>query len=92
MVAVTAPPPVRVTIDRLVLHGVDRADAAAVQRALAAELRSALAAPGDRGMSAGGDRTDLSLTVPGTGDPAALGRSAGAGIAAALVSGRGRGG
>ena len=65
----TAPRPIRVTIDRLVLHGIAHADAAAVERALAAELQ-------------------VRLAVPGTNDPAALGRSAGAGIAAALVPAR----
>lgn len=91
MAAVTAPRPVRVTIDRLVLHGIDRADSAAVQRALAAQLRSALAAAAGSAAPAGADRADLSLTVPATNDPAALGRSAGAGIGAALVAGRGEG-
>lgn len=88
MAAVTAPPPVRVTIDRLVLHGVDRADAAAVQRALAALLRSALAAAAGSGFPASAALPDVRLEVPGANDPAALGRSAGAASAAALVSAR----
>lgn len=84
MAAVTAPRPVRVVIDRLVLHGVDRADAAAVQRALAAQLEAALkgaepgAAPGER----------LRLDVAPAADPRALGASAGRALGAALA-GRG---
>lgn len=92
MAAVTAPPPIRVVIDRLVLHGVDRADAAAVQRALAAEVRSALARAGGSAFAASRDLPNLQLTVGPGGDPAQLGRSAGAGLGAALVRGRGEGG
>jgi hypothetical protein len=85
--AVTARAPVLVTIDRLVLHGIDRADAAAVQRALAAQLRSALAAAGS-GFPASAALPDVRLAAPSSNDPAALGHSAGAGIAAALVPAR----
>lgn len=90
MAAVTAPAPIRVTIDRLVLHGVAPADAAAVQRALAAALRSAaLGATGDR-FPNGGDLSDLELNVAGSSDPAELGRSAGAGLGARLFGPGGR--
>jgi hypothetical protein len=79
--AVTGPRPIRVVVDRLVLHGVAHADAAAVQRALAAELRSALAGaePG------GGDRESVRLDVAAAADPGALGRSAGKALAGTLA-------
>jgi hypothetical protein len=80
MAAVTAPA-VRVVIDRLVLHGVARADAAAVQRALVAELEARLAGS-DPGTQVG-DR--LRLDVAPAGDPAELGRSAGAALSRALA-------
>ena len=86
MAAVTAPGPIRVTIDRLVLHGVDRADAAAVQRALAAQLRSAALAAAGEQFPHGADLPDLKLTVAGSSDPAELGRSAGAGLGARLFA------
>jgi hypothetical protein len=85
MAAVTAPRTVRVTIDRLVLHGVDRADAAAVQRALVAELGAAMAGtePG-----AGASRDHIRLDVAPAADPGALGHNVGRTLAAALA-GRG---
>jgi hypothetical protein len=85
---VTARPPIRVTVDHIVLHGVDRADSAAVQRALAAELRTALA--GVDGLAPAA-QSDLRLSVAGSSDPTTLGRSAGGAIGSALASGRRRG-
>lgn len=78
----TAPPPVRVTIDRLVLHGVAPGDAAAVQRALAAELEAALAGGGPADAV---PREHLRLDVATPADPRALGASAGRALGAALA-------
>ena len=86
MAAVTAPGPIRVTIDRLVLHGVAHADAAAVERALTAELRARLSAMGP---DLPADSAEIQLSIPPTSGAAELGRSAGAGIANSLSAPRG---
>jgi hypothetical protein len=83
VVAVSGAPPIRVTIDRLVLHGIDRADSAAVERALVAELGAALA--GAQPAGGGSDRIRLDLAAA---EPGALGASAGRAIGGALA-GRG---
>ncbi|MEA3012195.1 MAG: lysozyme [Sphingomonadales bacterium] len=75
-------PRISLTIDRLVLHGVDRADAAAVRRALTAELCTRLAGADIDGEGVG-DRLRLVVATPA--NPAALGGSAGASIARALA-------
>ncbi|HEX8620589.1 MAG TPA: hypothetical protein VF718_01320 [Allosphingosinicella sp.] len=82
MAAVTARAPVRVTIDRLVLHGVAHADAAAVQRALAAELSFRLAAGG--APTGGFERARFDIAP--VADPAALGRQAGAALSRSLMA------
>ena len=78
-------PRISLTIDRLVLHGVDRADAAAVRRALNAELQTLLARADFEGVPGGGG-ADLRLSIGPASQPHALGRSAGAAIARALAS------
>ena len=83
----TQPREIRVTIDRLVLHGVPPGQAAAVERALAAELQARLqgAALPAEGVAA----SNLRLDIGGSPDPGRLGRDAGAAVAGALLrSGR----
>lgn len=80
----TAPRPIRVTIDRLVLHGVAHGDAAAVERALTAALQSAALGAEADPFPHGGVLSDLNLTAAGSSDPAELGRSAGAALGARL--------
>jgi hypothetical protein len=90
MAAMTAPN-VRLTIDRLVLHGVDRADAAAVRRAFSGALEAMLAGRDDLA-AAGLGMTDarIRLDLAPAADPASLGRSAGRALGRALTgSGRG---
>jgi len=80
-------PSIHLTIDRLVLHGIDPAQRHAVAAALAAELERRLAMPG--GASALGADRHLAklpaqpLRVNGT-TAAALGMAAARGIAGAL--------
>jgi hypothetical protein len=81
----TAPPQVRLVIDRLVLHGVDRADAAAVRRALNGALEAALAGAG--GFEGGRDVARIRLQLPPAVNAAHLGHSAGRALGAALVGG-----
>ena len=80
---------ITVTVDRLVLHGVDPGARAAVARALESSLAAALAGSGLPGAS---DATTAALTasIPGTahGGPAALGRAAGKAVHAALAGGK----
>lgn len=77
-------PRIRLTIDRLRVHGASRADAAALAEGLQAALEARLAA--DSGGLRSGALDHLSLTLPaqsGRG-PAATGRAAGHRIAGAL--------
>jgi hypothetical protein len=80
----TRPSRIRISVDRLVLHGVDRADTAAVHRALVGEIAARLgrADPSAIAGFAGGDR--LQLTIGATQDAAGLGQAAGGAIADAL--------
>lgn len=81
----TRPARVRVSIDRLVLHGVDRADAAAVQRALSGEIAAHLGRADTSAIAvyAGGNR--VRLTVGATDNAAGLGKAAGAAVSGALT-------
>lgn len=84
----TPPSRIRVSIDRLVLRGVDRADAAAVQRALAGEIAARLGHADASALAGypGGDR--LRLSVGTAGNAAELGKAAGGAVANALVAAR----
>jgi hypothetical protein len=85
------PQRVRISIDRLVLHGVDRADAAAVRRAMVAALTSHLGSVDTSTVAppAGHDR--VRLTVGSTNGASGLGQSAGEAVAGAVGFGaRGR--
>ena len=81
--------PLTVHIGRLRVRGVNQAQAVALASALRESLAQRLAAdPGALG-AAGADRLRLTLPAAQVQGPAALGRAAGVGIAAALVAGRG---
>ncbi len=85
------PQRVRISIDRLVLHGVDRADAAAVRGAMVAALTSHLGGVETPTVAppAGHDR--VRLTVGSTRGASGLGQAAGEAVAGALGFGaRGR--
>jgi hypothetical protein len=83
-VALTRPSRIRVSIDRLVLHGVDRADAAAVHRALVGEIASRLGLADPSAIAGHAGRDRLQLTIDATQDAAGLGRAAGGVVADAL--------
>lgn len=82
-----APPPIRVVIDRLVLHGVAPADASAVQRALGEGLEAALARARPADLAA---PEPLRIDLPTAADPRSLGLSAGRALARSLAPGRGK--
>jgi hypothetical protein len=79
---VTAPRPIRVTIDRLVLHGIAEGDAAALERAFRAEIESRLSA-GTLDLSA--PDGPMRLSMQSAGIPSDLGRRAGVALAQALA-------
>lgn len=80
----TGRPRIRVTIDRLALHGVDPGDAAAVRRALSHELQSLLAGADTRALAGRGDRPQMRLKIAPAGDSAALTAAAARAISGAL--------
>jgi hypothetical protein len=81
----TAPARIRLSVDRLTLHGVAPGDAAAVRRALTMAIEARLAGADVAALA--GSHPRLSLTVaPGQG-PAALGHAAGQAIGTRLTGG-----
>lgn len=80
------PQAIRITIDRLVLHGVPPGDAAAVQRALGEAVRAQLAQAGAVAEGFAAARLDLAV-APAAG-PAALGTAAGTALGGRLKGGR----
>lgn len=82
----SAPQAIRITIDRLVLHGVPPGDAAAVQRALGDAVRAQLAQAG--AMPEGFAAARLDLAVAPAAGAAALGRAAGTALGGRLKGGR----
>ena len=81
-------PRIRLTIDRLVLHGVDRADAAAVRRALSSELETMLAGADPAALAAA---PRLRLDIAPASGPVALGHAAGRALGGAIARGGGQG-
>ena len=85
----TGPPRIRVSIDRLVLHGVDPAEAAAVRRALSHELQTLLADADAGALAGAGERARMRLNIGPAGDTAALARGAARAVSGALgIAGR----
>ncbi len=80
---------ITVTVDRLVLHGVDPRDRAAVARALEASLSTALSDAGLPGVAAI-NAAGLTARIPNppARGPAALGRAAGKAVHAAIAGGQ----
>jgi hypothetical protein len=83
-VAVTGPSRIRVSIDRLILHGVDRADTVAVRRALVGEIAARLGRADPSAIAGYAGRDRLQLTIGATQEAAGLGQAAGGAIADAL--------
>jgi len=75
---------VRLTIDRLRVHGASRADAAALAEGLQAALAEGLTADAGAFQSGALERVSLTLPAQAGRGPAATGRAAGHRIAGAL--------
>jgi hypothetical protein len=81
-------PRISLTIDRLVLRGVDRADAAAVRRALGAALETMLAGADPKSPA---PAPRLRLDIAPAAGPTALGHAAGRALGGAIARGGGEG-
>ena len=83
--AMTRPSRIRLSIDRLVLHGVDRADTTAVHQALVGEITARLGRADSSAIAGYAGQDRLRLTIGATQDAAGLGKAAGAAVAGALA-------